>query len=69
MLLQVEDEEEEGKLNYTNLKRVVWHEAFWVLLKELHDVYPIGQNVRCGDDIPRVLFPVILILSGDYEEQ
>ncbi|RPD68252.1 hypothetical protein L226DRAFT_527358 [Lentinus tigrinus ALCF2SS1-7] len=65
----VEDEDEEGKLGYTNLKRVVWHKAFWVLLKELAKVYSIGQKTQCGDNIEHVLYPVILILSADYEEQ
>ncbi|TFK79039.1 hypothetical protein K466DRAFT_506271, partial [Polyporus arcularius HHB13444] len=65
----VEDEDEEGKLNYTNLKRVVWHEAFWVLLREFKELFPIGHKTRCGDGVERLLYPVILILSADYEEQ
>ncbi len=67
--LQVEDEDEEGKKGFTNLKRVVWHDCFWVLLEEFTKQYPLGHTTRCGDGVERTLYPVILILSADYEEQ
>ncbi|KAG1830270.1 hypothetical protein DFJ58DRAFT_737038 [Suillus subalutaceus] len=58
-ILQVsEDADEEGKPGFVNLKRVVWHEAFLKLL-ELVAILKIA----------RWLFPIILILSADYEEQ
>ncbi len=56
-------------MKYTNLKRVVWHEAFWVLLREFKEQFPLGYQTRCGDGVERLLYPVILILSADYEEQ
>jgi hypothetical protein len=28
-----------------------------------------GYHMRCGDNIDRTVFPHILILSADYEEQ
>ncbi|RDX39862.1 hypothetical protein OH76DRAFT_1367092 [Lentinus brumalis] len=65
----VEDEDEEGKKGFTNLKRVVWHDSFWVLLEEFTKQYPLGHTTRCGDGVERTLYPVILILSADYEEQ
>ncbi|KAI0681797.1 hypothetical protein C8T65DRAFT_598069, partial [Cerioporus squamosus] len=68
-IVSVEDEEEEGKKGYTNLKRVIWHESFWVLLEEFQKQYPVGFRTRCGDNVERTLYPVILILSADYEEQ
>ncbi|KAI8993803.1 hypothetical protein BD414DRAFT_456923 [Trametes punicea] len=67
--IQVEDENEEGKLTFTTLKRVVWHEAFLFLLSTIAKVGKLGELFKCGDGILRLLFPIILILAGDYEEQ
>ena len=65
-----EDPEEEGKLGYTNLKRAVWHEAFIKLLDEVIQYSKTGYAyISPYDKIMRWLFPVILILSADYEEQ
>ncbi|KAG1841947.1 hypothetical protein F4604DRAFT_1828380 [Suillus subluteus] len=64
-----EDASEEGKLGYTTLKRVVWHESFVKLLVNLDQYSKTGYSYACYDNILRWLFPVILILSGDYEEQ
>ncbi|KAI0366900.1 hypothetical protein BV20DRAFT_1093373 [Pilatotrama ljubarskyi] len=65
----VEDEDEEGKSTFTNFKRAVWHEAFWHLLKSTKLWAETGYSVKCGDGITRLLFPVVLILVADYEEQ
>ena len=65
----VEDEEEEGKPAFGNLKRVVWHEAFWVLLAVVAHWAQYGHAFKCGDDVVRVLYPIILLLVSDYEEQ
>ncbi|KAG1800477.1 uncharacterized protein HD556DRAFT_1230432 [Suillus plorans] len=59
----------EGKHGYTTLKRVVWHESFLKLLVHLDQYSKTGYSYSCYDKIMRWLFPVILILSGDYEEQ
>ncbi|KAH0826712.1 hypothetical protein J3R83DRAFT_5109 [Lanmaoa asiatica] len=65
-----DDPEEEGKLGYTNLKRVVWHEAFFKLLDEIILYSGTGYAYTSPyDKIMCWLFPVILILSADYEEQ
>ncbi|KAG1768464.1 hypothetical protein EV702DRAFT_1181984 [Suillus placidus] len=64
-----EDASEEGKLGYTTMKRVVWHESFIKLLVNLDQFSKTGYSYSCYDKILRWLFPVILILSGDYEEQ
>ena len=66
---QVEDEKEEGKAGFVKLKRVVWHEAFWVLLAVVAKWAKLGQAFKCGDDVVRVLYPIILLLVSDYEEQ
>ncbi|OJT12638.1 hypothetical protein TRAPUB_10879 [Trametes pubescens] len=65
----VEDEEQEGKPGFTTHKRVVWHEAFERLLKDVARYAKTGYRVKCGDGVLRTLFPIILILVADYEEQ
>ena len=52
-----------------DFKRVVWHAAFRILLKTIAEYSQIGCWNRCGDDILRFLFPGVIILSADYEEQ
>ena len=64
-----EDAAEEGKLGYTTLKRVVWHESFLKFLEHIAQYSKTGYSYKCYNNIPRWLFPVILILSADYEEQ
>ncbi|PIL29072.1 hypothetical protein GSI_09120 [Ganoderma sinense ZZ0214-1] len=43
----VEDEDEEGKLSFTTLKRVVWHEGFWLLIQTVAKWASIGYKVQC----------------------
>ncbi|KAG0696993.1 hypothetical protein DFH29DRAFT_984460 [Suillus ampliporus] len=64
-----EDADEEGKTGFVNLKRVVWHEAFLKLLELVAQHSKSGYSHNCYDKIARWLFPIILILSADYEEQ
>lgn len=52
-----------------NFKRVVWHESFIELLDSIHAHSKSGYHIRCADGVVRHLFPIILILSADYEEQ
>ena len=63
-----EPAEDEGKLSYTNFKQVVWHEAFLRILDKLEEFSKMGYCHKCYDEIIRWLFPIILILSADYEE-
>ena len=60
---------EKGKKAYVDFKTVVWHESFRKLLESIRDHSKLGFWFKCGDDIIRRLFPLILILSADYEEQ
>jgi len=39
------------------------------LLEAIKEHSRTGYWVRCSDDIERLLYPFILILSADYEEQ
>ncbi|KAG1796452.1 uncharacterized protein HD556DRAFT_1431467 [Suillus plorans] len=64
-----EDADEEGKPGFVNLKRVIWHEAFLKLLELVAQHSKSGYSHTCYDKIARWLFPIILILSADYEEQ
>jgi hypothetical protein len=50
-------------------KRIVWHEAFKKLLETIVEYSIVGCWTACGDDITRQLFPAVIILSSDYEEQ
>ncbi|KAI6011650.1 hypothetical protein EDC04DRAFT_2871060 [Pisolithus marmoratus] len=64
-----EDSANDRKLSYTNLKRVVWHQAFLKLLDSITCLSKVGFTYKTYDDLMRTLYPIILILSADYEEQ
>ncbi|KAG1849251.1 hypothetical protein F4604DRAFT_1593550 [Suillus subluteus] len=64
-----EDADEEGKPGFVNFKRVVWHESFQKLLEMVARYSKTGYSHQCFDKITRWLFPILLILSADYEEQ
>ncbi|KAI0369554.1 hypothetical protein BV20DRAFT_1078292 [Pilatotrama ljubarskyi] len=68
-VVRVEDENEKRKRPFATYKAVIWHEAFWVLLKAIAAYAKTGYKFRCGDGIERILFPIILMLVPDYEEQ
>ena len=56
-------------MEYKTLKRIIWHDSFWILLHKVAEHAKLGFNTPCGDDIIRILFPRAHILSADYEEQ
>ncbi|KIK46619.1 hypothetical protein CY34DRAFT_21850 [Suillus luteus UH-Slu-Lm8-n1] len=64
-----EDSGEDGKLSYTNLKHIVWHESFFKLLKSIILYAKTGFAHECYDRITHWLYPLILLLSADYKEQ
>ena len=69
-MAKVEEEMEESrKKNYVNFKRVVWHDSFYELLDSIHAHSKTGFYIECADGVVRHLYPAILILSADYEEQ
>jgi hypothetical protein len=39
------------------------------IVSSIEPLTETGYNLRCGDGADRVIFPHILILSADYEEQ
>jgi hypothetical protein len=70
ILLKVsEDPKEEKKKAFVNFKRAVWHSAFHVVLRSILEYSRTGCWLKCGDRIDHWLFPILLILSADYEEQ
>ena len=64
-----EDPGEAKKAGWVDFKRVVWHSSFYEVLGTIHILSKIGFHIKCADDVVRHVFPVILILSADYEEQ
>ena len=61
--------EDKGQPGWVNFKRVVWHTAFYKLLESIKAYSMVGCWVECGDGIKRQIYPLILILAADYEEQ
>lgn len=64
-----EDKENKEKPSFKNFKRAVWHQSFLKLLEAIKYHSQTGFWIKCGDAIERLLFPFILILSADYQEQ
>ncbi|KAG2117609.1 hypothetical protein DEU56DRAFT_874099 [Suillus clintonianus] len=65
----VENQEHAKKKNYVDFKNAVWHTSFYQLLASVAKLSTTGYWFECGDGIQRHLWPLILILSADYEEQ
>ena len=65
----LENEAKKGKKGYVNFKYEVWYQSFVKLLETIAQKSVTGHWEKCGDNINRKLFPVVLILSADYEEQ
>ncbi|KAL4062326.1 hypothetical protein J3A83DRAFT_4110285, partial [Scleroderma citrinum] len=64
-----EEKRHNGKLWFVNFKNVVWHESAKKLFVTIAAHSKTGCWVKCWDDINHCFFPLILILSADYEEQ
>ncbi|KIK46880.1 hypothetical protein CY34DRAFT_21734 [Suillus luteus UH-Slu-Lm8-n1] len=64
-----EDKKHSGKPAYVNFKNAVWHQSFLKILACLAPLSKFGSAVKCWDDIIHIFYPIILILSADYEEQ
>ncbi|KAF8833931.1 hypothetical protein BDN67DRAFT_992758 [Paxillus ammoniavirescens] len=69
LLIVKEDKKQAHKPGWVNFKNAVWHELFKKLLESIASHSKTGCWVKCWDDVLRWLFPLILILSADYEEQ
>lgn len=64
-----EEASEKGKTGWADFKRRVWHDAMKEIIAPLVELSKTGLLIRCGDGVERRVFPVLNILSGDYEEQ
>jgi len=64
-----EDASESSKKKYVDFKRAVWHKSFHELLATIHKLSKVGYHIECADGVTHHIFPAILILSADYEEQ
>ena len=64
-----DDSNEHNKSAFANFKRMVWHESFFVIIRSIIAHSKTGCWLECGDGVKRWLFPIILMLSMDYEEQ
>ncbi|KAI6033747.1 hypothetical protein BKA83DRAFT_4460403 [Pisolithus microcarpus] len=68
LLIVKETKEHSGKTWFANFKNAVWHESFRKLLQTIEKESQMGCWINCWDGIPHRFFPVVLILSADYEE-
>ena len=64
-----ENKQHSGKPAWANFKCTMWHESFTRILASLAAKSKTGQWFECLDGIQRWFFPLVLILSSDYEEQ
>ncbi|KAI0284933.1 hypothetical protein BC826DRAFT_1189767 [Russula brevipes] len=64
-----EDPKESKKPLFVNFKRAVWHESLHIVLQSIIRHSKSGCWLQCADGAQRWIFPNILILSADYEEQ
>ncbi|KAG2074144.1 hypothetical protein BDR04DRAFT_1126829 [Suillus decipiens] len=64
-----EDSEHAGKSSFVNFKNAIWHESFLKLLEFVIQISRTGCWFECSDAIKCLIWPLILILSTDYEEQ
>ena len=64
-----EDSAESKKKKFVDFKRVVWHKAFYEIVESIEKYAKLGYVLVCGDGVRRKIYPAILIVSADYEEQ
>lgn len=64
-----EDSVESEKKGFVDFKRVVWHKAFYEIVESIEKYAELGYVLVCGDGIRRKIYPAILIVSADFEEQ
>ncbi|KAG1905179.1 uncharacterized protein F5891DRAFT_1126021 [Suillus fuscotomentosus] len=69
LLIVVEDQKHMKKKKYVDFKNAVWHTSFYQLLASVEKHSKTGYWFECAGGIQCCLWPLILILSADYEEQ
>ncbi|KAG2356490.1 hypothetical protein BDR07DRAFT_1453395 [Suillus spraguei] len=64
-----EEKQYSGTQSFVNFKNVIWHESFKCLPKSLTPLLKTSFCIKCWDGIEHLFYPLILILSANYEEQ
>ncbi|KAG0702765.1 hypothetical protein DFH29DRAFT_982269 [Suillus ampliporus] len=64
-----EDKNHSGKPTFVNFKNVVWHASFLKILACLVSLLNFGSAIKYWDDVIHILYPIVLTLFADYEEQ
>lgn len=64
-----EDANDNKKSSFANFKNAVWHAAVGRILSSIKKLTKLGYSVKCGDGITRDIYPCMLTISADYEEQ
>lgn len=54
---------------YVNMKQILWHKSMEEIISSIILLSAFGMMLQCGDGITQTVFPHILMLSADYEEQ
>ena len=56
-------------MEWVDLKRKVWHKSFHEIVQSIENAANFGTILMCGDGLERQIFPRVLIISADFEEQ
>ncbi|KAI9434760.1 hypothetical protein BJY52DRAFT_1131497, partial [Lactarius psammicola] len=64
-----DDSDDCNKSSFTNFKQAVWHESFFVIIQSIILHLKTSCWVECGNGVKQWLFPIVLMLSTDYEKQ
>ncbi|KAG2120420.1 uncharacterized protein F5147DRAFT_785151 [Suillus discolor] len=64
-----DDPKYKGTQQFANFKVAVWHAAFKKVLASIIPPSKHGHWANCWDDVVRLFYTLVLILSVDYEEQ
>ncbi|KAK7692929.1 hypothetical protein QCA50_004569 [Cerrena zonata] len=64
-----EEQQHKGKKSFVDFKRVVWHKSFLKYLESLRPYAKTGFWFQTSQGEKLCLFPLVIILSADYEEQ
>lgn len=64
-----DDPLEAGKVEWVDIKREIWHSAVQKVVESIKTHAEFGTSIRCGDGKERQIFPRIIMISANYEEQ
>ncbi|KAK7049204.1 hypothetical protein VNI00_005805 [Paramarasmius palmivorus] len=64
-----EESKHSKKTSFVDFKAIVWHQSALKMFESVEIFCEVGCVMDCGDGVRRLLYPILLILSADYEEQ